>query len=428
MQSSKKQADSKTVGLWIPLFVLAGVILISSCHGQEASDEVRAQADSVASQTGLTNSAHQIGVAKTVDDAQIRERIKRILDASTRVNNADVRVEEGIVFLQGQADDASVNDWATGIARNTEGVVAVVNNVELSKQIQFAGTLDQVRKSLAALWRDFLQRVPLILAGCLVLFLTWVSTKVCCSIVRRATVRARVRSSIRDLFLQLTTVSVWMAGLMIAAIIVFPGMTPAKILTVLGLSSVAIGFAFKDIFENFFAGVLILWRFPFDTGDFIRCGEISGRVEAITIRMCEIRRTDGQLVVVPNAMLFKQPVQVLTSQNARRASLTCGIAYGENINVARDVMKKAVSECATVLSDHPVDVLAAELDSSSVNFEITWWTGSSPLETRKSRDEVLTNVRNALHDAGIEIPYPHRTLVIDAPVRTKSEVELAATC
>ena len=94
--------------------------------------------------------------------------------------------------------------------------------------------------------------------------------------------------------------------------IIFPGITPAKILTVLGLGSIAIGFAFKDIFENFLAGILILFREPFQIQDFIECEGIEGFVEDITIRDTHIRRVDGQRIVIPNAMLFKNPVYVRT--------------------------------------------------------------------------------------------------------------------
>jgi small conductance mechanosensitive channel len=117
---------------------------------------------------------------------------------------------------------------------------------------------------------------------------------------------------------QIGYLTVWIVGLLIAAVIVSPGMTPAKVLTVLGLSSIAIGFAFKDIVENFFASVLILWRFPFEPGDFIECDGILGKVEDTTIRMTAIRQVDGQLVVLPNAQLFKSPVLVITSQPQRR--------------------------------------------------------------------------------------------------------------
>lgn len=107
----------------------------------------------------------------------------------------------------------------------------------------------------------------------------------------------------------------------VTAMIVFPGVTPSKALTGLGVGSIAVGFAFKDIFENFFAGLLILWRFPFEAGDFIHCQEVKGKVMEVTIRNTCIRRVSGELVVVPNSTIFKNSVDVVTHEPLRRANI-----------------------------------------------------------------------------------------------------------
>ena len=264
--------------------------------------------------------------------------------------------------------------------------------------------------SLKSIWNDFLEHLPLLAGGVIVLLLTWVVSRVAVTIAERMLKRTDLRSSFKILCVQLTSLAVWILGILVAATIVFPGLTPAKALAVLGLGSVAIGFAFKDIFENFFAGVLILWRFPFDPGDFIECGDIVGKVEEIRIRMTLIRRVDGQLIIVPNAKLFKDPVDVLTSWRTRRVTVIAGVAYDEDVDESRSVIQKAVEECETVNKDKPIEIFAQEFASSSINFEVTWWTGPTPLEIRRSRDEIVSAVKKALDEAGIEIPFPYRTL------------------
>ena len=207
--------------------------------------------------------------------------------------------------------------------------------------------------------------------------------------------------------------------------IVFPSLTPAKALTALGLGSVAIGFAFKDVFENFLAGILILLREPFALDDFIECSGIEGQVSEITIRDTHIRQTDGQLVVMPNAILFKQPVTVRTSQNLRRAEITVGVAYDEDVDAARDVIYDAVVAVDMVRDDvRDVQVFAKEFGASSVDYQVTWWTGSRPVDIRASRDKVVASIKRALDDAGIEIPFPYRTLTFKDS--TKDVVEQAA--
>lgn len=277
-------------------------------------------------------------------------------------------------------------------------------------------SLSLIIRSLYELWGSFLTHLPLLIAGIVVLFCTWAAARITDAVLRRSLAGRRFKRGFKDLIRQISAVGVWIVGLMIAAIVIFPGMTPAKALAGLGIGSIAVGFAFKDIVENFLAGILILWRFPFDPGDYIRCGDIVGRVEEITIRMTLIRQTDGELVVLPNAILFKDPVNVLTHESSRRVTVICGVAYHEDVDACRDVIEQAVRSCQTIRSEQPVEIFAQEFASSSINFEVTWWCGPTPLEVRRSRDEVVAAVKRGLDDAGIEIPFPYRTLTFQKPV------------
>ncbi|AXT35995.1 mechanosensitive ion channel family protein [Phaeobacter sp. LSS9] len=237
------------------------------------------------------------------------------------------------------------------------------------------------------------------------------------TVIRRISHRLKLRRNLCDVLQLLASVVLWLIGSLIAVTVVFPTVTPGKALTTLGLGSVAIGFAFKDTFENFLAGILLLLREPFQIGDFIECEGAEGKIEAITVRDTHIRQTDGQLVVVPNAQLFHNAVTVRTNKELRRATLICGIAYGENVDAARSVISEAVRNVDMVRDDvRDVQVFAKTFGASSVDFEITWWTGSEPLDIRASRDQVVAAVKSALDDAGIEIPFPYRTLTVNEPV------------
>lgn len=354
------------------------------------------------------------------ESTELQSRLTRILTDVEWFDDVEVQVRNGVVFLKGVAESEDRREWAGAFASRLDGVDAVVNRITVSKKIDYAETFGIVVASLRSMWEDFIAHSPLILAGVLALIATAVFDKIAQAIANRLTRRSRMGTSMRDLISQLVTISVWVTGLMVAAMITFPGMTPSKTLAVLGLGSVAVGFAFKDIFENFFAGILILWKYPFDKGDFIECGEIKGKIENISIRMSMIRQVDGQLVVVPNAMLFKNAVDVLTDQSVRRTTIVCGVAYDSDLDQSRDVIRRAVETCRTVRhGDHPIEIFAQELADSSINFEVTWWTGATPKEIRESRDEVVRAVKKALDEAGIEIPFPQRTLWLPDPIETR---------
>lgn len=278
--------------------------------------------------------------------------------------------------------------------------------------------LNIILESVINMGESFLSHLPILIIAFVVLLITWLVNKLIYKILRSFLRSLHLRTSIIELLNKLVYITVWFVGLLVAAVIIFPDFTPAKLLTVVGLSSIAIGFAFKDIFENFLAGILILLREPFQLGDFIECENMEGFVEDINIRDTNIRRVDGQRIVLPNAMLFKNPVKVRTDLDRRRVTIMCGVAYGEDVDKAREVIYKAVDKLDSVDSDKEVQIFAQAFGASSIDFEVTWWTGSSPLEIRQSRDEVVASVKRALDDAGIEIPFPYRTLTFKEPLHT----------
>lgn len=265
--------------------------------------------------------------------------------------------------------------------------------------------------------RGSIELLPQISVAVLVLILTVALNKFVGFLVQRVMERTKLRPSLKELFALLASILVWILGLMIAAVIVFPGLTPSSILAGLGIGSVAIGFAFKDVFENFLAGIIILFRREMRIGDFIECEGIEGEVDHIAIRESHIQQTDGQLVIVPNSILFKNPVIIRTHQPSRRMTVICGVAYDVDVDEARDVIYSAVQTCESVIQDDkPIQIFAQEFASSSINFEVTWWCGSKPVDVRKSRDEVVATVKRALDDANIEIPFPYRTLTFKEPL------------
>jgi small-conductance mechanosensitive channel len=94
----------------------------------------------------------------------------------------------------------------------------------------------------------------------------------------------------------------------------------------------------------------------------------------------------------------------------------CGIAYGEDVDRAREVIARALADLPSVDQEPPIQIFAQGFGSSSIDFEVTWWTGSKPLDIRRSRDEVVAAVKRALDEAGIEIPFPYRTLTFKEPL------------
>lgn len=278
-------------------------------------------------------------------------------------------------------------------------------------------TLSILRDQLAGLYAGAVALLPNLIAAAVVLLVTWLAATLVARLLAGTLRRSGLRSALADALHTLARSLIWLLGLLVTATIVFPNLTPASLLTGLGVGSLAVGLAFGDIFENFLAGILIMVREPMRIGDDIHCESISGRVERIAIRDTYIRKRSGELVIVPNSYLFKNPIEVLTDRPQRRIELVVGVAYGEGVDAARKVIEDALLGLETVEASQPVDVLASVFNSSSIDFIVRWWTGSTPIEEHRSRDEVTAAIKAALDGEGIEIPFPYRTLTFKEPLR-----------
>ena len=282
---------------------------------------------------------------------------------------------------------------------------------------------ESAMETIVALFNSFIDHSPYVIGAVAVIGLTWATSALLNAFGHKIFDRWHKRESVKQLIMRMSSLLIWTLGLMLAAIVLFPGLTPAKALGSLGLVSIAVGLAFKDIFENFFAGILILLRFPFERGDFIRCEHIVGKVERVLVRMSYIRETSGELVVVPNSFLFQNPVTVLTNKNTRRVTIMTGVAYDVDVDAALPVIEQAVKSCDSVHHEKPIQVFANGFGSSSIDIEVTWWCDSTPLGERSSRDQVVRAVKRTLDEAGIEIPFPYRTLTFKHPLQIEQAVE-----
>lgn len=266
--------------------------------------------------------------------------------------------------------------------------------------------LDQLDKFL----EGFVRSLPNIAVAIVLLVVTWVVARVVRRVLGKTLRAAKIRSALIDLTQTLANIGVWVLGLLITMSVLFPSVKPSNILAALGVGGIAAGFAFKDIFENFLAGVMILLRKPMRLGDFIECEGVEGKIEEILIRDTYVRQNDGQLVMLPNAMLFKNPVYIRTQKERRRYSIVAGVGYDVDVDKAREVIAEAVASVDMVSKDDPIDVFAREFNSSSVDFTVRWWTESEQRKMHESRDKVIASIKKALEKAGMEIPYPYRTL------------------
>lgn len=273
---------------------------------------------------------------------------------------------------------------------------------------------DVVWQVFSQLFVRFIAHLPYLILGFVVFVLFVIAARLVKGILITAGRRTRLDLTLADLLGRLASAFTIILGLFVAAVVIFPTFNPGDLIAGLGITSVVIGFAFKDVLQNFFAGILILWRRPFIVGDEIKVGTYEGTVEEITTRSTRVKTYDGERAVLPNGDVYTNAVLVRTAYNNRRVRLSVGIGYQDSIERARSVIRQVLDKTEGVLNEPAPSIFVAELAPSSVNFNVFFWTNSRQINVLRVIDGAMTGIKLALDEAGIDIPYPH-TVVLNQP-------------
>ncbi|ART83411.1 mechanosensitive ion channel protein MscS [Oceanisphaera profunda] len=255
-------------------------------------------------------------------------------------------------------------------------------------------------------WLDgFFKLLPNILVALVVMVLFWFLGLGLGKLVSRVA-NKRGRNNLGNVGGSLIRWAIAVIGIMLAVTIVAPSITPGDLFAGLGVSSVAIGFAFKDILQNMLAGILILLRQPFEVGDQIVSGGHEGTVEKIETRATMITTYDGRRVVIPNSVIYTASVVVNTAFETRRSEYDIGIGCNDDWDVARGIMEKACASVEGVSSESPPETIPISLGDFANVVRLRWWTKSDRASQIHTFGAVLQAVYIALDEEGIDMPYP----------------------
>ena len=264
--------------------------------------------------------------------------------------------------------------------------------------------------------------VPRALAALLVLGLFWLFAKAVRFALRALFARVIEDRTVESLVKQGAYYAIWTLGLIVAVDAL--GFEPQTVVTGLGLTGLALGFALKDIISNFVSGLLILALRPFELGDQIVVGDTEGSVERIELRATQIRTYDGRLVLVPNAEVFTSRVTNNTASPVRRAVVPLYLGYDSDLPRAVELVRAATVAAPGVLAEPPAVVRVAELGQDDLVLEARFWTDSRRSDFTATQGVVRAEIVGALRAAGIGLPDPDvRILVPRHPERLRVALE-----
>ncbi|SEL54318.1 mechanosensitive ion channel family protein [Acinetobacter sp. DSM 11652] len=253
----------------------------------------------------------------------------------------------------------------------------------------------------------FWERIPYICIALIVFTLFWLLSKLFKLFVRKAlSERSYTKQNLVLVLNRVGSSFIIFFGFLIAMVIAIPGFTPGQLMSALGIGSVAIGFAFKDIFQNLLSGILILLGEPFKIGDDIIVNGLEGTVEDIQIRATYLRSPDGRRIVIPNATVYTNAVTVNTAYPRRRCEFVVGIGYEDDVQKAKDIILSILDHDQQILSQPGFSVNVSALADFSINLTVRWWVNTGETATSTSISLVQEKVIQAFAEHEISIPYP----------------------
>ncbi|TCM68768.1 mechanosensitive ion channel-like protein [Acinetobacter calcoaceticus] len=315
------------------------------------------------------------------------------------------------------------------VANDATQAIQAATEKTAQKVLEQTAKYNDAYSTIDKIMEGFWSRVPYILIAIVVLIIFWLLSKLFKVFVAKTlNNRSYTRQNLVLVLNRVGSTIIVFFGFLIAMVIAIPGFTPSQLMSALGIGSVAIGFAFKDIFQNMLSGILILLGEPFQIGDTIVVNNLEGTVEDIQVRATFLRSPDGRRIVIPNATVYTSAVIVNTAYTRRRCDFSIGIGYDDDIQHAKSLILKALDRDQTILSQPGFSVNVSTLGEFSVKLAVSWWVNTDETSTSTSISKIQEEVVEAFHSEGITIPYPvqevkvHRhDLANDKLVKSKDE-------
>lgn len=394
---------------WLAL-CLCSALMLWSAPGPALS-----QATATSAETEPVSTEQRVDIEPVVSDAAIAQRLHRILRATGWYETTRIAVDEGVAFLDGVAQTETQRIWAQDLAAKTTGVVAVVNRIEVNNDVDWS--FDPALTEITRLLQDAMAALPLFLLALMILPLAWYAAKLVARLVRWLLGDRLKTPFLRSVVSRIVAFPVFLIGLYI--VLQVAGLTQLALSLVggAGVVGIVVGFAFRDIAENFLASLILSVRTPFQRGDFIEVAGLSGTVKSMSTRSTLLSSVEGNQIHVPNATIFKSVIENFTSSPSRRGDFVVGVGYDAAVPDVQNIILDCLQKHHAVLADPEPMVLVDELGAATVNIRTYYWFNGHIISPIKLRSAVLRAVKTALMNAGVSLPDEAREVIFPQGVR-----------
>ncbi|MFO8099034.1 MAG: mechanosensitive ion channel family protein [Salinibacter sp.] len=275
---------------------------------------------------------------------------------------------------------------------------------------------DLILGTLSQWLETFLSHLPNLAVSLLVLAAFVYLARVVRRLVRMAMDETSEYVAVNRLVGTLSSLVVWATGGFIALSILDLSGFVATLLAGVGIIGLALSFAFQGLATNFIASVVLSVRHPFTEGDRVETNGHTGTVEELTLLTTILRTPSGQKVVIPNKEVFENPLTNYSDQDTRRVDVQCGVSFNDDLQATKETALEAVKTVDGLVSDRGVDFFYEEFGGSSINFVVRFWIDASDQGAFfQARSDAVEAIKAEFDAAGLEIPYPIRTIDLWRP-------------
>lgn len=256
-----------------------------------------------------------------------------------------------------------------------------------------------------------IEMLPNFALALLVLIIFYVTGRLLRNFVKKILGKSTTNKTVIDLAGTVMSIIIIGIGVFFALSILNLDGTVTSLLAGAGIIGLALGFAFQDIAANFISGTLLSIRHPFGIGDIIESNDYFGTVQKLNLRNTIIKTPQGQIVYIPNKVVYENPFTNYTKNYERRIDLSCGISYGDDLEKVKKVATEAVSAIEKRDKDRDVEFFFTEFGDSSINFVVRFWVNfTKNPDYWEPLSEAIMALKKAFDENDIMIPFPIRTL------------------
>lgn len=271
--------------------------------------------------------------------------------------------------------------------------------------------MNMLTQQILSIWESIVRIAPSFVIGLLVFLLFFFLARPISSLILKPMGHLSTSLLIQNVIRNILSLFIVLIGLYIFLSIV--GLTQAALAIVsgTGLLGIIIGFAFKDIAENFISSLLISVQRPFLMGDVIEVQGLKGVVNKVTARGTTLIDFEGNHIQIPNSTIYKNVIKNFSANPWVRGSFSVGIGYDASIQTARETILVVLANQEAILNDPEPQVLIESLGSSSINIVIYFWVDGHKYALNKVASALMHKTVRSLEAAGITMPDDAREVI-----------------